>query len=73
MFLVFTVRMYELQVVRTDEFEILADDNRLNQLPIPSRRGAIFDRNDNRLAFNVPAYNVTIIPAELPGDRKSVV
>ncbi len=65
-FLVFGIRMYELQIVREDEFEILADDNRLNQLPIPSRRGAIFDRNDNRLAFNVPAYNVTIIPAELP-------
>lgn len=65
-FLVFTIRMYELQIVRTDEFEILADDNRLNQLPIPSRRGVIFDRNDQRLAFNVPAFNVTIIPAELP-------
>ncbi len=69
-FAVFTIRMYELQVVRTDEFEILADDNRLNQLPIASRRGAIFDRNDNRLAFNVPAYNVTIIPAELPSSEE---
>jgi len=68
-FLVFGIRMYELQIVREDEFEILADDNRLNQLPIPSRRGAIFDRNDNRMAFNVPAYNVTIIPAELPASE----
>jgi penicillin-binding protein 2 len=59
--------MYELQIVRHDEYEILADDNRLNQLPIASRRGAIFDRFDQRLAFNVPAYNVTIVPAELPG------
>lgn len=69
-FLVFGIRMYELQITRQDEFEILADDNRLNQLPIASRRGAIFDRNDNRLAFNVPAYNVTIIPAELPGTEE---
>lgn len=66
-FLVFVFRMYELQIVRNDEYEILADDNRLNQLPIASRRGAIFDRFDQRLAFNVPAYNVTIVPAELPG------
>lgn len=69
-FLVFGIRMYELQIVRQEEYEILADDNRLNRLPIASRRGAIFDRNDNRLAFNVPAYNVTIIPAELPGTKE---
>lgn len=70
-FLVFSVRMYELQIVRNEEFEVLADDNRLNQLPIPSRRGAIFDRYDQRLAFNVPAFNVTIIPAELPGGEEA--
>jgi penicillin-binding protein 2 len=70
-FLVFTIRMYELQIIRNDEFEVLADDNRLNQFPIPSRRGAIFDRYDNRLAFNVPAFNVTIIPAELPSGEEA--
>lgn len=70
-FLVFTIRMYELQIIRHDEFEGYADENRLSQLPIPSRRGAIFDRNDRRLAFNVPAFNVTIIPAELPAGEEA--
>ena len=60
--------MYELQVIRHEEFEIAADGLRFKQLPIAARRGAIFDRNDQRLAFNVPAYNVTIIPAQLPSD-----
>ena len=69
-FLIFGIRMYELQVLRHDEFEILADGLRFKRLPIPARRGAIFDRNDQRLAFNVPAYNVTIIPAELPSDEE---
>ena len=68
-FLVFGIRMYELQIVSSDYYESQADENRLSRLPIPSRRGAIFDRYDNRLAFNVPAFNVTIIPAELPGDE----
>ncbi len=67
-FLIFGIRMYEFQVIRHDEFEIEANDLRFKRLPIPARRGAIFDRNDRRLAFNVPAYNVTIIPAQLPGD-----
>ena len=67
-FLIFGIRMYELQVIRHEEFEIAADGLRFKQLPIAARRGAIFDRNDQRLAFNVPAYNVTIIPAQLPSD-----
>ena len=68
-FLIFGIRMYELQVLRQAEFQAAADENRLSELPIPARRGAIFDRNDRRLAFNVPAYNVTVIPAQLPADE----
>jgi len=65
-FLVFTLRMYELQVVRFEEFDQFADINRFNSLPVAASRGSIRDRVDQRLAFNVPAYNVTIVPAELP-------
>ena len=68
-FLIFALRMYELQVIRHSEFEDFANENRFSQLPIASRRGAIFDRNGRRLALNVPAFNVTIIPAELPADE----
>ena len=69
-FMIFGIRMYELQVIRYNEFNADADENRLSRLPIAARRGAIFDRNDTRLAFNVPAYNVTIIPAQLPADEE---
>ena len=39
-----------------------------NSINCPFRRngGAIFDRNDERLARNVAAFNITIVPAELP-------
>ncbi len=70
-FLIFGLRMYELQVIRHSEFQGNADDNRLSSFPISARRGAIFDRNDSRLAFNVPAFNVTIIPAQLPSDEEA--
>lgn len=68
-FVIFSIRMYELQVVEFESFNADANENRLNELPIPASRGAIRDRNDVRLAFNVPAYNVTIIPAELPASE----
>ena len=70
-FLIFAIRMYELQVVRHSEFQGDADENRLKTLPIAARRGAIFDRNDRRLAFNVPAFNVTIVPAQLPDGEEA--
>jgi len=67
-FLVFAVRMYDLQILRGQEFQLAADENRLSELPLPSDRGVIFDRYDRPLAKNVPAFNVTVIPAALPED-----
>ena len=68
-FFLFGVRLYDLQIRQHDRYQAFADENRFNALPLPASRGAIRDRNDVRLAFNVPAYNVTIVPAELPFDR----
>lgn len=68
-FLLFSVQMYRLQIVETENYQLLADDNRLNELPLSAPRGVIFDRYGRVLANNVPAFNVTIIPAALPADR----
>jgi penicillin-binding protein 2 len=66
-FLVFSFRLYELQIVGQESAQLAADENRLNELPIAAPRGVIFDRYGKSLAANVPAYNVTIVPAALPG------
>jgi penicillin-binding protein 2 len=65
-FVLFGLRLYELQILNQTEAQLAADDNRLNEQPIPAPRGVIFDRYDNPLALNVPAFNVTIVPAALP-------
>ncbi len=69
-FILFGLRMYQLQIVENTNAQIAADENRLNELPIPADRGVIFDRYDTVLASNVPAYRVTIIPANLPDNRE---
>jgi penicillin-binding protein 2 len=71
MFLLYSVRVYELQIINYDEFNAQANENRLSSLPIAASRGAIRDRYDLRLAYNVPAYNVTIIPADLPDTEEA--
>jgi penicillin-binding protein 2 len=65
-FAIFAIRMYDLQVVREEDFQAAADENRLSILPISADRGVIYDRYNNLLASNAPAYIVEITPAELP-------
>lgn len=70
MFLVFALRMYQMQIIDYADAQLAADDNRLSELPIASDRGVIFDRYDNVLAGNVPAYVVQVVPAALPDSRE---
>lgn len=72
-FILFSIRMYDLQIVQNEEWQLYADDNRLSELPIAAPRGVIFDRNGQILAGNVPAYNVTIVPAALPSNQQEVL
>ncbi len=65
-FLLFSVRMYDLSLVQTNTWQLRADENRLSELPLASTRGVIFDRYGRTLAGNVPAFNVTVIPAAVP-------
>ncbi len=68
-FLLFSLRLYELQLVNQEIALLRADDNRLNELPLGAPRGVIFDRFGVPLALNEPAFNVTIVPAALPGEE----
>ncbi len=72
-FALFGLRLYEMQIVNYARYNAAADENRFSTLPLAAARGAIRDRNDLRLAYNVPAYNVTIIPAEIPGNRDAAL
>jgi len=59
-------RLFFLQIVEGENYKALAEENRITQVSVPTRRGVIYDRNDFVLARNVASYNVTITPAELP-------
>lgn len=72
-FALFSLRMYQYQILEADELTELADENRLSRLPISAPRGVIFDRYNQPLAINVPAYNVTAIPADLPANENELL
>ncbi|MDA0231077.1 MAG: penicillin-binding protein 2 [Proteobacteria bacterium] len=60
-------RMYQLQVLESDRYKILADENRINMQLLPPPRGRIFDRFGRPLAVNQLNYRLVIVP-EQAGD-----
>jgi penicillin-binding protein 2 len=60
-------RLWYLQVVRYEGLAARADENRIAVVPIPPRRGDIYDRNGVVLARNYRDYTLTVTPAEVEG------
>ncbi len=54
-------RMRQIQVDQTDQFRLLAEENRINIRLIPPVRGLIHDRNGTVLAGNEQNYRVVIV------------
>lgn len=65
-------RMYQLQVVESDKYKTLADENRINLRLLPPPRGTIVDRYGRALAVNQENYRVTLV-AEQVRDIKTML
>jgi penicillin-binding protein 2 len=65
-------RMYYLQVVQSDRYAMLADENRINIRLVAPPRGRILDRFGAVLADNRPTYRVVLV-AEQAGDIQSTL
>ena len=56
-FSAFLARSYNLQVTNGETYLNKSENNRLNNTLVISNRGVIYDRNDNRLAWNISGEN----------------
>jgi penicillin-binding protein 2 len=65
-------RLLFLQIIRGGDWTAQAEENRTRTINEPAPRGLIYDRNGYALAANVPSYNVTITPANLPSDEADI-
>jgi penicillin-binding protein 2 len=65
-------RLYYLQVVKSEDYRALSDDNRFNfNITIPSR-GRIFDRYGESLAVNRPEFRLVLIPERVMDIEKTL-
>ncbi len=67
-FVVLIGRAGWMQVARGAEFQLQAENNRLREAPLLPRRGIIRDRQGRVLADNIPRFQVTMTPFDLPRD-----
>ena len=65
-------RLILLQVVRHEYYSDLSQGNRVRTEPIPAARGLILDRNGEVVASNQPAYQLELVPEEVPNKRRTL-
>jgi len=68
-FALLVFQTWRLQVTKGDEYRLLADQNRFRTVTLEAPRGVMYDRNGTQLVRNRATFNVTIIPAFLPGNE----
>jgi len=61
-FLALIFRLYQLQILRGDEYKERADENFVKEQRVPADRGFIVDRNHRILVDSRPSYDVTLTP-----------
>jgi penicillin-binding protein 2 len=66
------VRLFVLQVSRHDYYLELSQGNRARTEPLPAARGLILDRNGELIAGSQPAYQLELVPEEVPNVSKTL-
>jgi penicillin-binding protein 2 len=63
---------FRIQILGSNAWELRAESNRVRQLPVPTPRGIIYDRQGRILADNVPGYAITLLPSPLDSARATL-
>jgi penicillin-binding protein 2 len=66
------LQVWRLQFLQGKQYAEMADGMRFRQVELATRRGVIYDRDGEILVRNVPSFDVTIIPAELPDEEEEI-
>ncbi len=58
-------RLAFIQIINSSEYQQKAMEQWTRDIPIPSQRGIIYDRNSKKLAISATAYEIYVRPAEV--------
>lgn len=60
-FLALASAFFRAQILRSEEFALQSETNRLRVVPLPGARATIYDRHGEIIAENLPGYSVSIL------------
>lgn len=72
LFIVFILRLWDLQIIKGEKYKEIAEQNRLRMVEIPAPRGLIYDRNNTALVRNIPSFDISVIKEDLPEDSDTL-
>lgn len=64
-FLFLVIRLWHLQILSSDTYQAMSENNRLRFVPVAASRGAILDRTGTVLVSNRPSFSLAVIPQEV--------
>lgn len=65
--LVLIGRLFQMQVLSSDEYYRTATENRIRVLPVTAPRGIIFDRTGKPLVTNRTSFAISVLPSDFRG------
>jgi penicillin-binding protein 2 len=71
-FCVLFARLWFMQIVSGNNYRKMAESNRIREISIDAPRGIILDRNGRVLVRNRSSLTISVVPAELGGDKKVI-
>jgi penicillin-binding protein 2 len=69
-FAVLALQLAQVQIAQGDYYRRAADQNRFRLVQTDALRGIIYDRAGRILVRNVPSFNASIVPADLPDNQQ---
>lgn len=64
-FFLLLLRLWHLQILSTDDYRSMSENNRLRFVPVAASRGAIMDRSGKVLVSNRPSFSLAVVPQEV--------
>ncbi|NOZ69489.1 MAG: penicillin-binding protein 2 [Deferribacteres bacterium] len=71
-FLVFFLRLWDLQIIKGNEYRKIDERNRLRVIDIPAPRGIIYDTKKRALVKNIPTFDIAVVREDLPEDEATL-
>ena len=68
-FFVIVGRLFQLQIIKGQEFQTKSNDNRLKTIEVIAPRGVVYDRTGTILTRNKPSFEIALVPEDLAEDN----